>query len=382
VRVRGSAVGLCLLVAAATGCTGTKADSSPAQNDKKSGDIELSDAALKAAGLTVGTPRKAPRRTSVTAAGIVDFVPSRVARVGPLVEGRLVEVKVAPGEEVKAGTVLAQVQSVEAGKTRAELASAKVRLHQAETELARQQTLMKDNLTTGAALLAAQTEYGLASVAVSSAAEQLSAIGAGGSPTVTLKTPLGGSVLTLNARIGQTVSITDTLFVVGKIDELWLNVDVYERDLAKVHIGDEARVTVLAYPKDTFVGKIDYVDAVVDPVRRAVNARIVLPNPTGTLRPGMTASARLLSQDTKDAPIAIFVPRGAIQAIDGLPFVFIVKGHEGGKTQYELRPIEKGVEVEGEVEVVRGLEGAETLVTEGTFILKSEYLREQMGKND
>jgi cobalt-zinc-cadmium efflux system membrane fusion protein len=92
----------------------------------------------------------------------------------------------------------------------------------------------------------------------------------------------------------------------------------------------------------------------------------------------MTATARILGAAEGDAGTVLAVPRGAIQTIDGQPFVFVQR--EPGK--FEMRGVERGADVDGEVEIARGLSGDETIVTDGTFILKSEALKAQMGAND
>jgi len=127
-----------------------------------------------------------------------------------------------------------------------------------------------------------------------------------------------------------------------------------------------------------FEGTVDQLASVVDPERRVLEARIVLHNPDGALRPGMTATARILGVPEAGAPPVVSVPRVALQTIDGQPFVFLDLG--GGK--YALRAVDRGVDLEQGVEIKQGLTGDETIVTEGSFILKSEVLRSQMGSND
>ncbi|WP_394837018.1 efflux RND transporter periplasmic adaptor subunit [Pendulispora rubella] len=362
-------------------------------------DVELGPAALQAAGLTSGKPHFVERRASVAVAGILEFLPNRVARVGPIIEGRVVSIRVDPGQHVAAGTVLATLESVEIGKARSDYLASQVKMQYAERERLRQYRLADAGVTTGQSVINAETDRDLANLEIRAAAERLHAVGVrlddlaqpdagagSGRPSTatTLRTPLGGLVLDVNARMGQAVSSTDTLFVVGEIDKVWLIVDVYERDLAKVHPGDEAKATVIAYPDRVFSGRVDYVGGIVDPVRRAVPARIVLDNPDGALRPGMSASAHIFGIVPGAASVdagtqmVLVVPKGAIQTIDGQEFVFVQKG--GGK--FNLRPIERGADIGQEVEVRRGLKQDETIVTDGTFVLKSEALREQMGKND
>lgn len=357
---------------------------------KLEADVVLSEAAQKSAGIVVGPVKSAPRRSSVIAAGIVEFSPSRVARVGPVVDGRIVTLKVDPGQRVKAGEMLASMQSVQVGHARADYLSAQVRRQQADRERARQEMLADGGATSMRDLVAAQTAKELADLEARTAAERLRAVGGyagdldadgGGSmsSSIALTTPLGGVVLDVNARVGQPVSPSDTLFVVGEIDRVWLVVDVYERDLSKVHGGDVVHASVLAYPNRTFEGRVDYVGGIVDPVRRAVAARIVIDNPDMVLRPGMSVTARVLHEDAaSDAGTSLWIPTTAVTTVDGQPFVFIEKK----PGNYELRAIERGEEVEGQVEVTRGLATGEPIVIEGTFILKSELLKEQMGKND
>src|SRR6185436_19605080 len=100
---------LCLsaLLYALVACRGAKVD--PPPEPAKEADIVLSPGALDAAGITIGAPKRVPRRTSVMVTGTLEFVPHRVARVGPLIEGRVTSIRVDPGARVTPGTVLATV---------------------------------------------------------------------------------------------------------------------------------------------------------------------------------------------------------------------------------------------------------------------------------
>jgi cobalt-zinc-cadmium efflux system membrane fusion protein len=361
------------------GCTRAReVEASPeAHAERRAGEVVLGDEAQRAAHVATAKPRVDRRHTLLTIAGTIDFAPDRVARVGPLVAGRIVRVRVKPGEAVKLGDELATLTSVEAGEASANLAAARARASRAEAELTRQELLMKSNATSESALLAAQTERTLAAAEVSRASSSLSALGASGtSTTISLKAPIDGDVLAADVRVGQTVSASDVLFVVGRTDEVWLSFDVYERDLPRVHLGDEARVSVLAYPERSFKGKVDHLGLLVDPLRRAVPARVVLANPDGALKPGLSASARIVGTPTGD-PVMV-VPRAALQTFDGSPLVFVQRS----PGTYDARAVERGADLGEEIELVRGVSADELVVVGGAFILKSELLRDQMGKND
>ena len=391
------AIALCAFACAlAIACKKKDPPEAAAETPKADAEIVLGPGLLDAASIRTGRAKVVPKRTGVSVTGTLEFVPSRVARVGPLIEGRVTQIRVDPGQRVTPGTVLATLDSMEVGRARADYLSSQVKVEFAARERARQQNLADSGLASGQSVLAAQTENDLALLEKRAAAERLSAVGVRAddlnaategrasrpSTATILRTPLGGLVLDVNARIGQPVSATDTLFVVGEIDKVWLIVDVYERDLSRVHAGDEARAKVVAYPEREFRGVVDYVSGIVDPVRKAAAARVVLDNPEGLLRPGMSAAARVYGVDrATDAGAAatmLAVPKDALQTIDGQPFVFVEKGP--GK--FDLRPVLRGEEVDGAVEVTRGLADSDVIALEGTFILKSEALRAQMGSND
>lgn len=377
-----------MLAAASVTAAGACKEKPPAEVTKETKedgvDVKLGDKALAAAHLAVGKARTVPRRATVLASGRITFVPSRVARVGPPIAGRVGTVPVVPGQKVGRGAVLVTLESVEVGRARADYLSAKTRLTQAKSELEREQRLMAGGASSERALLVAQTESATAEAQLRAAQDRLSTLGLGAGAngqSVALVAPIAGTVLELTARVGQPVGPTDTLVTVGETEQVWLEVDLYERDLGKVHVGDDVRVTSIAFPGRVFEGKVDQLGATVDPERHVLEARIVLPNTDGALKPGMTASARILGAalaGDAGAGTAVVVPKGAIQNIDGQPFVFVEK--ERGK--FELRPVERGEDIEDDVEIKRGLADGEPVVTDGAFILKSEALKAQMGAND
>lgn len=370
-----------LVLAALVACHPKNVDpqKEPAKEDGV--DVHLAPKALAAAQLATIKPRAIVPRTSVSVAGKVDFVPSRVARVGPPIAGRVATIPVVPGQKVGRGAVLATVDSLEVGRARADFSAARTRSEKAKAELERETRMMSGGASTERAMLLAQTERQQAQTELRASEDRLATLGLGAGASgqaVGLVAPIAGTVLQLHARVGQPVGPTDTLVVVGETETVWLTVDVYERDLGKVHIGDEVKVISVAYPGRSFSGKVDEVAAVVDPERHVLEARIVLPNEDGALKPGMTATARILGATVTDGGTVLAVPRAALQTVDGQAFVFV----ERTPGAYAMRPVERGNEVDGEVEILRGVAPDDAVVTEGSFILKSEALKAQMGSND
>lgn len=327
----------------------------------------------------VGDVMRTPRRATVTVAGAIDFVPNRVARIGPSVAGRVSQVLVAPGQQLEKGMSVVMLESVDIGRARADFLEAESKLDRANAEVAREEKLLAAGATSERAVLQARTDQTVAQSEMRAAQARLSTLGAGGKgagvSSVPLVTPLAGRVLEIKARMGQPVGAADTLVVVGEIDQVWLSVDVYERDFSRVRVADAVRVTVIAYPKRIFTGKVDAIDTVIDAERKVGHARIVLENLDGALRPGMTATARVLGEPVEGSSQALTVPEGALQMIDGQAFVF-VECEGGGR--FEARAVTTGPILEDGIEIVSGLAGDERVVTDGTFILKSEVLKQEL----
>lgn len=375
-----------LLVAALAlaACRPKTEEPAPAKALGEEVDVALSERALEAARLAFAKPVSAPRQFAVTVAGSIEFTPSRVARIGPSIAGRVSSVPVAPGQKVAKGAPVVTLESVELGRAQAELTIAKSNAEVSLAELEREKRLMASGASSERAVALADAQTRTSGAEVRAAQARLATLGSGDKGGgVALVSPLAGTVLELRARVGQPVGPTDTLVVVGETTEVWLTVVIYERDLGKVHLGDKVRATTLAYPGRIFEGVVDQIGAILDESRHVLDARIVLKNEDGALKPGMTATARIVSLATEpqaDAGSAMVlqVPKIAVQTIEGQPYVFVERSHGN----FELRPVMLGSEIDDQVEIVRGLEGSENLVTDGSFLVKSEYLREQMGSND
>lgn len=378
-----------LALALAAGATApackTKTDEAPAAKPLADDvDVQMSERALEAAHLQLARPVSAPKQHAVTAAGTIEFTPSRVARIGPSVAGRVSSVRVAPGQMIGKGGTVVTLESVELGRAQAELAIAKSNADVSRAELEREKRLMANGASSERAVALADAQTRTSAAEVRAAEARLSTLGSGGrGGAVSLSSPLAGTVLEVRARVGQPVGPTDTLVVVGETTEVWLTIVIYERDLDKVHLGDPVRATTLAYPGRVFHGVVDQIGAVLDETRHVLDARIVLKNEDGALKPGMTATARIVSKvpgpgADAGAVDVLQLPSIAVQTIEGQPYVFVEKQHG----QFELRAVMLGSAIEDRIEIVRGLDGSENVVTDGSFLVKSELLREQMGSND
>jgi membrane fusion protein, heavy metal efflux system len=299
---------------------------------------------------------------------------TKVARLNALSPGVVQALKVDVGATVKKGDPLAVIDSREVGADRARLQGARARVEVAEENYRRALELDKEGIVAKKNVLAAKQELDTAKGDYGALAASLSGLGGGGGGVggYTLKAPIAGVITERNATIGKLVDSEQILYEIVDTSSVWVELDVPESEVAKVAVGQEATLTLDAVPGRELKGKIGYVAPSVDPHTRTVMARLGLPNPDGALRAQMFGQARIAVEP--DRP-AVMVPRGAIQRAKDVQLAFVRIAED----QFETRRVEIGLD-EGElVEIKKGLKPGEDVVTTGSFLLKTETLKESIG---
>ena len=195
--------------------------------------------------------------------------------------------------------------------------------------------------------------------------------------SIALASPIDGVVVERAVTLGQMIDPAVTTFVIMDLRQVWIQVDVYERDLSQIVIGAKVEARVKAWADRVFAGTIESIGAVVDARSRTIKVRVVLDNADGALKPGMFANVKLAGS-TGEAREGLFVPAAAVQRDGDQSIVFVPVGEH----QFQLRPIETGVRTPDWVEVIRGLAAGERVVTTGSFQLKSEARRDSFGGHE
>jgi Cu(I)/Ag(I) efflux system membrane fusion protein len=183
--------------------------------------------------------------------------------------------------------------------------------------------------------------------------------------SLTFNVPRDGTVLEKPAIVGMRFSSGDTLFRTADLSTVWMMVQVAESDIALISEGQNATVTLKAYPGETREGKVALIYPELNPATRTVPVRIALANPDGRLRPGLYADVAF--QGAKDAPV-VTIPDSAV--IDsGLRKVAFVSKGEG---LFEPRNVETGGRGNGLVEIRKGIDDGEEVVVRGNFLIDAE----------
>jgi len=172
--------------------------------------------------------------------------------------------------------------------------------------------------------------------------------------------------------VGELSDPSKSLYTVADLSSVWVMVDINEKDLAKVHKGQEARVTVGAFPDLKLRGRITYIADLLDVATRTVKARIEVANPGRKLKPEMFATVELALSVA--APPVVAVPEDALQDLDGKKVVFVAE-HE---SEFAARPVRTGRTAGGMVEIVSGLNEGDRYAVKGAFILKSEVKKGEL----
>jgi cobalt-zinc-cadmium efflux system membrane fusion protein len=343
-------------------------------------DVKISEELVSRAKLTSELVTKRALAPTLDLVGSVNFDPDAVADVGGRIAGRITRVMVTVGDAVTSGRPLVELESNSLGDALAELLSERANLIAAENRAQRESALAEKQLSSATVVEAARAEAKALQAEVKGAEQRLLTMGitpgeiknlhAGDGPRlVTLRAPIAGEVVERYAVLGQVVDPTEPIMRIANLSTLWVELDVYERDLAHVAVGDEAEIRSETYPDKIFHGTVSYVNATIDVATRTARVRVEVPNPDRQLRPGQFVHARLSTRGITEPIVAI--PRKAVLQVEGEPSVFV----QVDKTHYTARPVELGRVAGDLVEIKRGLLEGERVVIEGGFVLKSELLR-------
>jgi cobalt-zinc-cadmium efflux system membrane fusion protein len=323
-----------------------------------------------------------PERRKVAApvalTGEVRFDERRVAHVSSLVQGIIKQVHVALGDRVKKGQPLIEIDSVAAGEGQADYLAAQAMLKLARRNFERASELHKENISSEKEYLQAKQELEAAEIRASGAGGKLSRLGGGGSGgRVALRAPMEGTVLAMHAVAGEVAKPDESIVTVGDTTTVWVWADLYERDIAALKSGQAAQklsasISVKAYPGVEFPGIVDLVSPAMDESSRTVKVRVGVPNGDGRLLAGMFATVKVFLPGTEEA---LAVPKEAVLEDEGRSFAFV---HHQGE-YYVRRPVIPGRTWAGWVEIKKGLEPSQTVVAEGSFLMKSDVLRSKMG---
>jgi len=318
--------------------------------------------------VTTGKAQMHAAGETVSALGELRVNEDAYAEVASPVSARVDKLLVRPGDAVKAGQVLAELNSPELIQGRAELEAAGSRVEVARKNAERKRTLAADRLVPEREVIEAEAALTEAEAAYKVAASALRKFGpASGATVLAIRSPIAGTVIERSIVQGQLADPSKTLFRVGDLSTLWLHAHVFERDAVRVKTERTATATFAALPGKSTEAVIKWIGREVDAASRTIDIRLDVPNGGGLLRPGMSATVSIpLGENGPDAVVTI--PAAAVQRVGASWAVFIPHG----VGEFAIRPIGRGRDLAGDVEVLSGLKVGDEVVVDGAFLLKAE----------
>ena len=315
---------------------------------------------------------------TIATTGTVAFNQNRSTQVLAPISGPVARILVNIGTRVSRGEPLAVVASPDFAADVSALRKAEATARNARRIATLDEQLFKNDAIARRDLEQAQTDAVNAEADRDAAVQQLRSIGVDDA-TITairdnkpvenlggiIRSPIDGTVVEKLVSPGQLLQAATTpTFTVADLSSVWVMANVFETDLPSVRIGDPA--DIITGENATLPGKVDYIAAIVDPNTRAVSVRIVVANPNGMLRRDMYVRVAIHAQTPTQG---VLVPVAAVQRDDeNLPYVFVQKPGGG----FERRRVAIGSRVGDQQQITSGLNGGETIVTEGGLFLEEE----------
>lgn len=335
------------------------AAASPSPSGKPT--VELSAERSQLIGLKTAVAHRGTLAAAIRAAGNVVAAEDRLVRVQTRFSGWVQGLQVArTGERVKKGQLLLSVYSPDLVGAQQELINA-LAWSASPPPAAHVEGHQPASITADLAGDARQRLLllGLAEDDISTIARTRRPL-----PTLKVRSPAGGVVSRKDVVEGAYVAPGTDLFEIADLTKVWVLAEAFERDLARVEVGQEATLSLAAYPGETFAGRVDFVYPSVDPARRTAKLRLIFDNPQLRLKPGMYGDVELRAPAVE----AVVVPVEALVDTGSEQYVFVASG----AGRYEQRRVRAGARAGGELQILEGVAEGELVVTTGNFLLDSE----------
>jgi len=307
---------------------------------------------------------------------VINYDATRVAQVTARAPGVVKRVSADIGAWVSVGTQLAVIESAAVSSDQSRLTAARSRVQMAETTFRRESELEKKGISAKKEVQAAQQSLHDATAELESLQASLRGVGAnnGSGGRYTVKAPVSGVVTQRTISIDRYVDSQTLLFEIVDTSFMWADVALPEAELGTVKAGTKVVITMDGLGGREYRGTIAHIAPVIDPQTRTAKARVKLANPNGFLRANMYGRARISAGGIHSSSA---VPRGAIQRAKSVKLAFV----RLAPNEFEARRVQVASNHDSGdlVEITSGVEVGEEIVVAGSFLLKTETLKDSIG---
>jgi cobalt-zinc-cadmium efflux system membrane fusion protein len=306
--------------------------------------------------------------SELTATGTVFPDIAREIPVISLANGRVVDIKARLDDNVRKGQLLLKVQSPDITSAFNAYLKAANDKHMADKAYVRADDLFKHGAISQAMLEAAEDTAKDAKADLTAAEEQLKTLGVDKnhpSSIVNVYAPISGVIVAQNvtnaSAAGVNLSGSATAFTIADLSTVWIVCDVYENDIPKLQLGQEAKIKLNAWPDRPLTGRVSDIGPILDPTLRTAKVRIEVPNP-GFLKLGMFGTATFTSRNKEAHAV---VPAEAVLHLHDRDWVFL----PAGGNQFKRTEVHAGNMLDGNrQEILSGLQPGQQVVTNALLL--------------
>lgn len=302
--------------------------------------------------------------------GKITYDETLTARVSSPIAGRVIGAIAALGAPVRTGDALVELDSPELGQAQSEYADALADLNLNNRAFQRIQELFDNGIAPRKEMEQSEDNLTRARSEAERARLRLANLGVRNrrmDNRFVLHAPISGVITERNINPGMEVrpDLAAPLFVISDLRQLWVQMDIFEKDIGLIHVGTQVLLDVPAYPAESFAATVSYMSQVVDETSRTVKVRCILPNTDGRLLPAMFAAIEVQS-DPGD--LAVVVPLTALFTENESDWVYV----NIGDYHYQKRPVKVGLRLKDRAAILEGLKPGERLVIHGALLLRTE----------
>jgi cobalt-zinc-cadmium efflux system membrane fusion protein len=348
------------------------------------GPIDLSQNDKESLGISTVKASNRPVRSLLSAMGKVLAPQTRMAKVSYAFVARISAIHVRIGDWVEKGQPVLTLQSEEVGHAKSEYYKAIADLELARANYEREKRLFSRGVSAQKSSLASEAAFKVAQVNLDAAEKKLHVLGFSEAnvkaisethqinPEITLFAPISGKIVEHKIILGGMIDQTTELLTIMDPSLLWVDAEVFERDIAKIRIGQDVQITVPAYPAEAFRARLGYIGDILNPETRTITVRTEVKNTGFKLKPGMFADVTIFLNEAQEV---LAVPVEAILDDRNEKLAFV-------KTdgQYIPRIVEVGAEHNGYCAILSGLQEGDEVVTKGNYLLKSKLHEDLLKK--
>lgn len=348
-----SAAFVCVLTFALAGC---KKDTHPEEAEKPMANLKVETVHAQTFGNTLELP------------GRVEADPAHLVHIYAPLSGRLMNLTLTPGQEVRKGQTIAMLQSGDVAQARADFDKARIETLRADRALERGKLMVAHEVMSQADFQELTAVDAASHAEQERARQRIHELGFSENSTTdmtAITAPIAGTVLDVGTASGEmqrSLETTNGIATVANLNTVWVTGDLFERDLGKVHPAQGVDITFAAYPGEIFHGKIANIGDSLDPTTHAVKVRVVLANPDHRLKPMMFATLHV----SEPSQSRILLPLAAVLYDGNTTEVYVPAG--GGK--FVTRQVKTGATEGNQIEIVSGLNDGDQVVTAGAAFLR------------